>query len=142
MTASDSPIPRKVGDALPVLTRAVPQERVDAYAEAANDRNPIHLDEAYAAGTQFKRRIAHGMLTLAMIAEVMAVAFPDAWARGGRLKARFKSPVFCGDTVMVYGEVASVAESDGRITIECKVGLKTSGGEEAITGQAWVSFAS
>ena len=37
--------PCNVGDLLPVISRQVTQDRVDLYAEAAKDFNPVHLDE-------------------------------------------------------------------------------------------------
>ena len=46
-------------------------EQVARYADASGDHNPLHLDEAYAAGTMFGKRIAHGMLILSSIAEIM-----------------------------------------------------------------------
>ncbi len=135
-------LPRKSGDLLPAVVRHVRQERVDAYAKAARDFNPIHLDEKFAAGTQFGRRIAHGMLTLAFIAEMLAMAFPDTWHRGGRLKVRFKAPVFPGDTVTAFGEVITVTETASGPIAECKVGLRRPDGEEAIVGQAWAPLGS
>jgi hypothetical protein len=59
-----TPTPAHVGDALPALTKTVTQGQVSAYADAARDWNPIHLDAAFAATTQFGTRIAHGMLGL------------------------------------------------------------------------------
>jgi 3-hydroxybutyryl-CoA dehydratase len=124
---------------LPDVVRSVPQERVSAYADAADDHNPVHLDAEFAAKSQFGRRIAHGMLTLAFIVEMMAKAFPDDWQRGGRIKARFKAPVYCGDSVTAFGEVTAVTESPSGCIAECRVGLRRSSGEEAISGQAWVT---
>ena len=131
------PSPRRAGDPLPEVRREVTQGRVNAYAEAANDFNPIHLDAAYAAQTQFGRRIAHGMLTLAFLAEMMAQAFPDTWHKGGRLKVRFKAPVFLGEAVTAFGEVSAVTETPDGPLAECRVGCRRPDGEEAVTGQAW-----
>ncbi|HZZ87825.1 MAG TPA: MaoC/PaaZ C-terminal domain-containing protein, partial [Caulobacteraceae bacterium] len=44
------------------LKRTVQAGDLDAFAQVTGDTNPVHLDEAYAAGTAFKGRIAHGML--------------------------------------------------------------------------------
>ncbi|MDP6666962.1 MAG: MaoC/PaaZ C-terminal domain-containing protein, partial [Dehalococcoidia bacterium] len=68
---------RAVGDSLAGFERLVTQGRVDDYAEASGDYNPIHLDEAYAAATPFGGRIAHGMLTLAFVTEMLASTFPN-----------------------------------------------------------------
>ncbi len=130
-------LPCKVGDPLPEVARSVTQDMVNAYAHAARDLNPIHLDEQFAAGTQFGRRIAHGMLTLAFIMEMAARAFPGTWHAGGRLKVRFKAPVFPGDTVTTFGEVTSITQTADGPLAECRIGCRRAGGEEALSGQAW-----
>ena len=40
----------------------IDQDRIDAYADVAEDHSPIHVDPEYAAGTRFGTTIAHGML--------------------------------------------------------------------------------
>ena len=42
--------------------KKITNEDVLAFAELSGDKNPVHLDDAYAAGTMFKQRIAHGFL--------------------------------------------------------------------------------
>ena len=108
--------PCNVGDLLPVISRQVTQDRVDLYAEAAKDFNPVHLDEEFARTTQFGRRIAHGMLTLAFVSEMLEMAFPGTYAAGGELDVRFKAPVYPGETVETWGEIISVT-SDGGIIL-------------------------
>ena len=126
------------GDALRGFERLVTQERVEEYAEAAQDFNPIHLDADFAAGTPYGKRIAHGMLILAFAADMMAANFPDTWASGGRLKVRFRAPVFPGETVTVFGEVTRITASPGGAMAECKIGCRKPDGTEAVSGQAFV----
>ncbi|MGI9404911.1 MAG: MaoC/PaaZ C-terminal domain-containing protein, partial [Hyphomicrobiaceae bacterium] len=45
------------------LVRIVTAEDIQAFAEVSGDFNPVHLDEDYAAGTMFKQRISHGILS-------------------------------------------------------------------------------
>ena len=130
--------PSKVGDPLPVITRTVTQEQVNLYAHAANDFNPIHLDEEFARTTQFGRRIAHGMLTLAFVSEMLETAFPGAYASGGELDVKFKAPVYPGESVETWGEVVSV-KSNGEVDlIRCKAGCSKQDGTEVVTGRATV----
>lgn len=130
-----------LGHRLPEIVKSVTQDQVGRYAEAAGDFNPIHLDESYAAGTQFGRRIAHGMLVLAFISEMMSAAFPREWPTTGRLKTRFKAPVFPGETVRTTGEAVSVtASSESSRVIEYRIGVLKPDGTEAISGQAFVTI--
>ena len=130
--------PSKVGDALPVITRTVTQEQVNLYAEAAKDFNPIHLDEEFARTTQFGGRIAHGMLTLAFVSEMLETAFPGTYASGGELDVKFKAPVYPGETVETWGEVISV-KSNGEVDlVRCKAGCSKQDGTEVVSGRATV----
>lgn len=133
---------RAVGDALAGFERLVTQDRVNAYAEASGDHNPIHLDEAYAATTQFGTRIAHGMLSLALVTEMLAIEFPNTWHSGGKLKVRFTAPIFPGETVTTYGEITSldvISSETGEVRVAtCTVGCKKPDGTDAVAGRATV----
>ncbi len=97
---------------VPTVTRLLDQARVDAYAEAARDHNPIHVDEAFAATTPFGTRIAHGMLVLALVSEAMTAAFGARWATSGALKVRWRAPAVQPVTVTAR---ATLRSSDGGI---------------------------
>ena len=130
--------PCNVGDLLPVISRQVTQDRVDLYAEAAKDFNPVHLDEEFARTTQFGRRIAHGMLTLAFVSEMLEMAFPDTYATGGELDVRFKAPVYPGETVETWGEIISVTSDGEDKFARCRAGCRKQDGTEVATGHATV----
>ena len=112
----------------------VTAERIAAYAEASGDHNPLHLDQEYAKTTQFGGVIAHGMLSMAFICELMAINFPDTWHSGGKTKLRFRAPVFPGETVAVTGEIQSVRENAGVRTAQCSVACTKPDGTEVISG--------
>ena len=129
------------GDLLPTVKRLVDQARIELYAEASGDFNPIHVDREYAAGTQFGSTIAHGMMVAATVSETMALAFDRRWADGGRLKLRFKAPVYPGDTVTAFGQVKRVTDVDGVCEVVCSVGVRRQTSELAIVGEATVRLA-
>lgn len=129
---------RAVGDAFAGFDRLVDQDRVNAYAEASGDHNPIHLDAQYAAATQFGTRIAHGMLSLALVTEMLAIEFPNTWHSGGKIKIRFSAPVIPGETVTTYGEITSIDETDQGRVATCSVGCKKPDGTDAVVGRATV----
>ena len=124
------------GAALDPVEKSITQERVNGYAEAAGDFNPIHLDREFAAGTRFGRTIAHGMLVAASISEMMTSNFGLDWHASGRMKLRFKAPVFPGDTATAYGEVKAVSDAESGREVVCTVGVRRQTGEEAIGGEA------
>ena len=126
------------GDSLPVIEKLVTQELIHKYAEAAGDFNPIHVDEGFAATSPFGGTIAHGMMIVATISEMMTVAFQADWLTGGRLKIRFRTPVRPGDTVSTFGRVKAVRDIEGAKELVCSVGVRKKSGEDAITGDATV----
>ena len=67
-------------------------EQIDAYAEASGDRNPIHLDDAFARSVGLPGRIAHGMLQMG-VAGTLAAEAAGGVARLKRLQCRFAQ--FC-----------------------------------------------
>ena len=127
-------VPLNKGDALPTVEKTVDQARIEMYAQASGDFNPIHVDEDFAAQTQFGGTIAHGMMIAATISEMMSAAFGADWARSGKMKIRFRAPVKPGQRVTARGSVRSVAESESGRRIVCSVSVDKDDGETAIAG--------
>ena len=63
------------GESLPQVLKHISQEKINRYAEASGDFNPIHVDENFAKKTPLGGTIAHGMLILAYISQIMTAAF-------------------------------------------------------------------
>jgi 3-hydroxybutyryl-CoA dehydratase len=124
----------QVGDELPGVKKALSQDKIDRYAEASGDHNPLHIDANFAARTQFGGTIAHGMLVLAYLSEMMSAAFGSSWAEGGSLKVRFRGAARPGDTVTASGRVT---KTEGG-TVVCEVDCRNGRGEVLISGEASV----
>jgi 3-hydroxybutyryl-CoA dehydratase len=127
-----------VGTELPSLAKALSQEKIDRYARASGDFNPIHVDPAFAAQTPFGGTIAHGMLLLAYLSEMLTAAFGQAWLSGGRLKVRFKGAARSEETVTIGGHVQRVQEGHEGWRLWCDVGCLNQRGEVLVAGQAEV----
>jgi 3-hydroxybutyryl-CoA dehydratase len=95
---------------------AVTDETLEQFAAASGDRNPIHFDDEYAAGTRFGGRIAHGMLTGGFISALIANELPGPGTVYLGQELRFTAPVRPGDTVRVRVEVTELGKS-GRATL-------------------------
>lgn len=80
-------------------------EDVRDFARISGDHNPIHLDDTYAAGTRFERRLVHGMLTASLISAAIANDLPGEGTIYLSQSLQFKAPVFIGDTVTATVEV-------------------------------------
>lgn len=127
----------KVGEQR-VITELITGEMVRKFADVSGDHNPIHLDEKYAAGTRFKKPIAHGMLCGALISRALA---QDLGPGGIYLSQtlKFLSPVFIGDTVTVELKVTAIRAEKGIGTVETLV--KNQKGELCVKGEAMIMAA-
>ncbi|MBR62007.1 MAG: hypothetical protein CL904_05030 [Dehalococcoidia bacterium] len=122
----------------------VTQARIDNYAKASGDFNPIHIDHEFAAKSHFGRTIAHGMLIAAMLSDLMSENFSDSWAKSGKLKVRFRAPVYAEEIVTAKGYIKKVdVDNENQVKITCdiqvaKTTLNTGETDEevVITGQA------
>jgi 3-hydroxybutyryl-CoA dehydratase len=106
------------------LTKEVTDRDIAQFAEITTDRNPVHLDEAYAAGTMFKGRIAHGMLTAGLISAVIGEQLPGHGAVYLSQTLKFLAPVRPGDRVLAEVTVTALDPDRRRVTLEtrCLVG--------------------
>ena len=123
------------------LSRLVTQDDIGRYAEASGDYNPIHVDEEYARATPFGGTIAHGMLVLAYLSEMMAAAFGHDWLAGGRLKVRFRAPARPGDTLTVRAEPRRVRQVHSDRVFEYGIECANQKGETLVSGTAEVAVA-
>jgi len=128
------------GADLPEMKRRVDQEHVNLYAEASKDSNPIHLDEEFAKKTPAGGRIAHGMLILAYVSQMLTAAFGKNWTTGGKLEVRFRTPARPGDTINVSGKVRKIEQVEGRSLVSCDIICNNQNNESVITGRAEVKL--
>lgn len=128
------------GDNLPPVVKHVTQKDINLYAEASGDFNPIHIDEVFAAQTPLGGTIAHGMLILAYISEMMATAFGESWLSRGKLSVRFRAPARPKDTITVSGKVGSIEHKEDTSYVNCTVEARNQSGEAVVTGEAVVKL--
>ena len=100
------------------LTYTVTEDTIVQFAEVSGDANPVHLDEAYAATTPFKGRIAHGMLSAAYISAVLGTKLPGPGTVYMSQALRFKRPVRIGDVVTARATVSAIDTEKARVTLE------------------------
>lgn len=128
------------GYMLPKVEKVILQEKVDLYARASGDFNPIHIDADFADESQFGGRIAHGMMIAATLSEMVTMVFEKDWVDTGSLKIRFRAPVYPGEAISTFGEVEKVTEMDQeKYAVMCSVGIRRDNGELVISGSAEVT---
>lgn len=104
----------KIGDSAE-MSKVISDDDVRTFAEISGDRNPAHLDDDYASGTVFGKRIAHGTLVGSLISAVLGVLMPGPGTIYLGQTYNFKAPVYIGEEITARLEVIAYRE-DKRIT--------------------------
>lgn len=115
------------------LSNVVTADVITAFAEVSGDKNPVHIDADYAAGTMFKERIAHGMLSAAYISAVFGMKLPGPGAIYISQSLNFKAPVKIGDEVVTTVKVTELVPEKKRARFACKC---TVNGKPVVEGEA------
>ena len=133
--AASKPAKEREGEPLPTVTKVVTQPQIDAYADASNDHNPIHINPEIARSVGLDGTIAHGMLSMAFAGQVLTdwLTSSSKRERLGRLRVRFQAMVRPGDTLTCKG-VLRVAET-GKPQ-QADVWIDNQRGERVLTGDA------
>ena len=110
-----------VGDRFVTASRTVSEDDIAALATLTGDTHPQHVDEAWAAGSRFGERIAHGLLVLSFASGLMPFD-PERIVALRRVgDAVFKAPVKIGDSVHVEGQLAGLREiDDSNGLVDCR----------------------
>lgn len=97
--------------------KTVTDDDILTFAEVSGDNNPMHLDDQYAAGTFFKTRIAHGMLTASFISTVIGTLLPGPGCIYLGQNLKFLRPVRIGDTVIARVVIESLMPEKKRVLL-------------------------
>jgi acyl dehydratase len=112
----------------PPWTWQVTTGQIAAYADASGDRNPIHLDDAFARSVGLPGVIAHGMLGMAQLANFV-VRWTGDHRRLRLLRCRFSGMVRPGDSISFSGRI--ISEAGGLIELELEA--QNQNGENVMT---------
>ena len=120
-----------------VYTRTLTEELVKLFADVSGDTNPLHLNEAFASQTRFKKRIVQGMLTTSLWSTLVGTRLPGPGSAYMGQELKFIKPVHIGDTVTARVTVTGIDHEKQRVYLdgECFVaGALVAAGQ----GVVWV----
>lgn len=117
------------------FSKTITEADILMFAAVSGDTNPVHIDAEHAAGTMFKQRIAHGMLSASLISTVLGTRLPGPGTIYMGQTLKFRAPVTIGQTVTAVVEVTALDPAKRRATLSttCLVG-----GKPVIEGEATV----
>lgn len=110
----------------------ITQERINTFADAADDHQWIHVDPERAAAGPFGAPIAHGFLTLSLLIPLQTALFDvdgvTTKVNYGLDKVRFVSPVPAGSKIRLTATIAEVVEVPGGVQVVIDIVIEIEGG--------------
>jgi 3-oxoacyl-[acyl-carrier protein] reductase len=108
------------------LSRRITAEDVAAFARLSGDCNALHLDDEFAARTEFEQRVVHGFLHASLLSTLVGTRLPGPGALYVSQSIEFTRPVFIGDTVEARATVEKVDRETRLVTLGTEI-RKTNG---------------
>lgn len=124
----------------------VGQDRIDAFAETTLDHQPIHIDPEAARSSGFDGAIAHGFLTLSLLAPFYHTGYPKIDRRKQGLnygfdRVRFLAPVLAGKRARGHFTLIDVVEREPfRYQLTSGVSVEIEGEETPALIAEWLTF--
>ena len=107
----------KIGDSA-TISKTITDDDIRLFADLIGDHNSLHLDEEFARKSKFGRRVAHGMLSAALISTVLGTKLPGPGTTYLGQTFQFVAPVFPGDTVTARVTITKIREDKPIVTLE------------------------
>lgn len=127
------------GDKIPKVKKdPVTQLQLIRYAGASGDFNPIHTIPDYAKEAGLEGTIAHGMLIMGMLGQMIS-----GWvgvAPVVKYGVSFRAITNIGDVLTATGEVTRKYEKDGEKLADCSVSIADENGEVKVDGKVTLRF--
>ncbi len=112
-------------------SRTITGDDVDAFGHLCGDLNPLHMDDRFAAATPFGKRVAHGLLTGAIVSTTHTELTGPGFVYVGQ-ELRFLGPVFVGDTITV--EVTVIEKKPAKRILIMDTMVRKQTGEAVLSG--------
>ena len=129
-----------VGDTLPALVRGpIDRATLALFAGASHDHVPLHIDSDFAKTAGMDDVFAHGMLSMAWLAQMLTQWAPQARLR--RWSVRFTAITPLHATVTCRGEIVDIFEEAGERLARVRIGSWTDRDVRTLDGEAVVALA-
>lgn len=114
-------------------SQTITDSDIKSFSGISGDKNPVHMSDDFALNTQFKRRIAHGLMSASYFSALFGMKIPGPGCVYLSQSLKFLKPVYIGDTVTAKVTITKLNKRSRRFTFEtcCYVD-----GVEVIVGEA------
>ncbi len=125
----------KIGDRAEIKHK-ISKKDIEKFVDLTGDDNKLHIDEAYAKKTSFKKPVAHGMLGASFISTIIGTKLPGDGALWFAQNLEFLLPVRVNDEITIVAEVTK--KYDRTQTIELSTEIFNQNRQKVLTGSAKV----
>jgi len=124
----------KVGDSAQI-SKTITEGDIELFARVTGDFNPVHIDQVYAEKTMFKGRIAHGLLSVGLLSNILGNILPGYGTIYLSQEVKFLAPVRIGDTITARVEVIELIPEKNRAKF--RTTCVNQQGKLVVDGLAW-----
>ena len=129
----------EVGDALAEhASKPISRHTLALYCGASGDHNPIHVDSDFAKAFGMPDVFAHGMLSMAYLAQLLTRWVPQSQIRTWGVRFVAITPVHA--KVICTGKVVEKFEADGERRVRLEINAHTDGGLHTLSGDAVIAL--
>jgi 3-hydroxybutyryl-CoA dehydratase len=114
---------------------------VEAFAALTGDISPLHMDDEFAVGRGFDRRVVHGALLGGYVSRLVGVFLPGRNGLLQSMRLKFLKPAYVGDEIEVIGVVTQVSHAVSAMVADVAIN-RVVDGERLVTGQVQTGFTS
>ncbi|MBP1761412.1 MAG: (de)hydratase mit MaoC domain [Firmicutes bacterium] len=116
------------------FTKSVTDYDVYSFAGVTGDFNPAHINTVYASETSFHKTIAHGIVSVGFISNILGTQLPGPGSITVSQECDFRRPVYIGDTITATVEVTKKDEAKNRVWL--RTYCTNQRGELVVDGEA------
>jgi 3-hydroxybutyryl-CoA dehydratase len=122
------------------VVKHLSQEKINRFAGMSGGTGLIHVDPEFGKKTKFQSTLAHGILLVAYLSEMMKNNFGKPWFTTGDMEIGFLGPAKPGDTLVTKGKIEKMNGNQNKTQISCLVWVENQRGEKVAGGKAQVTL--
>jgi 3-hydroxybutyryl-CoA dehydratase len=116
------------------------QEKINRFAGVSGGTGFIHVDPEFGKKTRFQSTLAHGILLLAYLSEMMKNNFGIAWFTSGDMEIRFVGPAKPGDTLVTRGKIQKINTAGNKSRVNCSVWVENHRQKKVAEGETQLTL--
>ena len=124
------------------VVKHLSQEKINRFATISGGTGRIHVNPEFAKNTRFQSTLAHGILLIAYLSEMLKNNFGKAWFNSGDMDIKFVGPAKPGDSLVTKGRIQRIKVIQNETQVGCLVWIENQRGEKVAEGTSVLTLES